>query len=96
MRASRRFVEVGLEVSVCGEMASDPRAVLLLIGLGYRVLSIAPPRVARARWVVRQLDCEEAEAVAREAIAASTTPEIESLLDAGVSELVSDDLLPLI
>jgi len=73
----------GIEVSVCGEMASDPVSVWILLGLGYDVLSVAPPNLPLVRWLVRRLSladaarCAEAllaiprsEAIAREARAA--------------------------
>ncbi len=51
----------GIEVSVCGEMASDPVAVFVLLGLGYRVLSIAAPTLPLVRWVLRQVSRADAE-----------------------------------
>jgi phosphotransferase system enzyme I (PtsI) len=32
-----------INVSICGEMASDPEYIMLLLGLGYRTFSLAPP-----------------------------------------------------
>ncbi|MCL4866415.1 MAG: phosphoenolpyruvate--protein phosphotransferase, partial [Gemmatimonadales bacterium] len=55
--------ESGVPVSVCGEMASDPLMAVLLIGLGYRQLSVAPPTLLLLRWLVRQVPlaaCREA------------------------------------
>jgi phosphoenolpyruvate-protein phosphotransferase len=43
----------GIELSVCGEMAGDPEAALLLIGLGVRVLSMVPAKVATVRRAIR-------------------------------------------
>ncbi len=40
---------------VCGEMAGDPLAAMVLLSLGFRSLSVAPPRVARLRAMVRSL-----------------------------------------
>ena len=51
LRLIHRTVEVarahGLDVSVCGEMASEPLMAFALIGLGLRTLSVAP-RAVRA------------------------------------------------
>lgn len=42
-----------LPVSVCGEMAGDPMAALVLIGLGINSLSMSASSVPRIKWVVR-------------------------------------------
>jgi len=47
-------------VSVCGEMASDPVSVYLLVGLGYRVLSAASPSLPMVKWMVRQISARDA------------------------------------
>lgn len=98
VRLLKGIVDAGkganLEVSVCGEMASDPRAAILLLGLGYRVLSISPPRLPLVRWLIRQLDAGVAESVAAEAVEASTTGKVVSLLTEAMNGLVDVDLLP--
>jgi phosphotransferase system enzyme I (PtsI) len=60
----------GIPVGVCGEMASDPLLAVLLIGLGYRSLSVAPPTLLRLKWLLRRIPleaCREAAADALEA-----------------------------
>ena len=47
-------------VSVCGEAASDPVAIALLLGLGVRELSVAPPLVAVTKAAVRMVDLRRA------------------------------------
>jgi phosphoenolpyruvate-protein phosphotransferase/dihydroxyacetone kinase phosphotransfer subunit len=56
-------------VAVCGEAAADPLAAELLVGLGVRELSTAPPAVPGTKQAVRDLDAAEA---ARRAAAALT------------------------
>ena len=60
----------GLPVSVCGEMASEPLDALLLVGLGYRRLSVAPPALPTVKWLVRAVPALEAAAAAETALAA--------------------------
>ena len=60
----------GLPVSVCGEMASEPLDALLLMGLGYRRLSVAPPALPTVKWLVRAVPALEAAAAAETALAA--------------------------
>ena len=64
--ASRR----GIPVSICGEMATNPLAVPLLIGLGISELSGAPSAVPVVKEIVRALDAGAADADARRALAA--------------------------
>ncbi len=63
-------VAAGISVSVCGEMASDPLAVVLLLGLGYRTLSVAPPSLPLLKWVVRTIPVEAAARAAAVALLA--------------------------
>lgn len=53
VEAGRR---AGLPVSICGEMAGDPRLSPLLVGLGVRELSMASSRLAPVKDRLRQLD----------------------------------------
>lgn len=57
----------GRRVAVCGEMAADPRALVALLGLGIREVSMAPAAIARARQVVAHVSAREARAVVRQA-----------------------------
>jgi len=62
----------GHELSVCGEMASDPLMAFALIGLGLRVLSVAPRSVALVKRVIRSVTAEAAVQAALEALEAPT------------------------
>ncbi|MBI4421695.1 MAG: phosphoenolpyruvate--protein phosphotransferase [Gemmatimonadetes bacterium] len=78
----------GKPASVCGEMASEPLAAFLLLGLGYRTLSVAPPALPLLRWGVRQIDRRAATLAAQEALAAATTTEVTAILEAALSQHV--------
>jgi phosphoenolpyruvate-protein phosphotransferase (PTS system enzyme I) len=52
--------EHGVFVSVCGEMASDPLAAVVLIGLGIHDLSVAPSCVSYIKRTIRDLYYEVA------------------------------------
>jgi phosphotransferase system enzyme I (PtsP) len=53
---AQRCRAAGKPLGVCGEMAGDPLAAMVLLALGIRSLSVAPPRVPRLRAMVRSLD----------------------------------------
>jgi phosphocarrier protein FPr len=59
----------GRMVGVCGEIAGDPVAVPILVGLGVRELSAAPPAVPRVKRAVRETDLGSARSLADQALA---------------------------
>ncbi len=61
-------------------MASDPLAVLLLLGLGFTRLSVAPPALPMVKWVVRQLPLAAAQQAAAAAADATTTAAVHDVL----------------
>jgi phosphotransferase system enzyme I (PtsP) len=77
--SARAAVHAGIPVSVCGEMASNPLAVPLLVGLGIGELSGTPRSVPIVKEIVRALDSAEAASDARRALAAGTVGAVESI-----------------
>jgi phosphotransferase system enzyme I (PtsI) len=72
----------GVEVGLCGEMASEPLMVPLLIGLGLRQLSINPQAVPVIRALVRQLSYRESVHMARQTLQMAAAREVrEHLLE---------------
>ena len=47
--------EEGTPVSICGEMAGDPRSALLLVAMGYETLSMSATSLLRVKWVIRKV-----------------------------------------
>jgi phosphotransferase system enzyme I (PtsI) len=72
----RACASADIEVSVCGGMASDPLSAFLLVGLGYRVLSVAAPNLPLIRWLVRRLRAEDAVACAQGGLEARSADEV--------------------
>jgi phosphoenolpyruvate-protein phosphotransferase/dihydroxyacetone kinase phosphotransfer subunit len=62
----------GCWVGVCGEMAGDPAAAVLLAGLGVSELSMAPRLIPEVKRALRGLDRERAEAAAELALHATS------------------------
>jgi phosphotransferase system enzyme I (PtsI) len=67
-------------VSVCGEMAGEPDAALLLLGCGLRSFSVSPYRLPVIRRLFANVRTEDARAVAEEALGLRTIAEIRALL----------------
>ena len=85
LRAGR---QAGIEVSVCGGMASDPFGAFCLLGLGYRVLSVAAPSLPLVRWLVRKVNAADAARVAATTLAATTADEALALVQQGLGAMV--------
>jgi phosphotransferase system enzyme I (PtsI) len=69
-----------IPVSLCGEMASDPALVGLLIGLGLTEFSMTPAAIPIIRQVVQELSAAEARRLASHALRLPTAAEIEQFL----------------
>jgi phosphotransferase system enzyme I (PtsI) len=84
LRLVKRTVDVGraagLEVAVCGEMASQPVMVFALIGLGVRQLSVAPRAVPLVKHIIRGISVQLAAEAAAAAIAADNAAGAERQL----------------
>ncbi len=70
-----------IPVSVCGEMAGDPRYTALLLGLGVRELSMAAPSLSRVKQRVRQIDITAASMRAEIIMSQADSGRIAALLD---------------
>jgi phosphotransferase system enzyme I (PtsI) len=93
LRMLHRICDAGVQArkpaSICGEMASEPLAAYLLLGLGYRSLSVSPPALPLIRWLVRQIDLSSAARAAQAALAASTTDEATQIVESSLAEHVN-------
>jgi len=69
-----------IPVSLCGEMASDPALVGLLIGLGLTEFSMTPGAIPIVRQVVQELSLAEARRLAGHVLRLATAAEIEQYL----------------
>ncbi len=76
VRAARR---AGIGVSLCGEMASNPLAVPILVGLGLGELSGVASAVPLVKEIVRSLDSADAASDARRALECATVSEVRSI-----------------
>jgi phosphoenolpyruvate-protein phosphotransferase (PTS system enzyme I) len=84
--AGARF---GVPVELCGEMAADPLAVPVLIGLGLTEFSMHPPALPVVRSLVRAVTFREARRIAQKALALATAKEVEEYLLEQLSGLLS-------
>ncbi len=80
-------------VSVCGAMASDPIAAVLLVGLGVRELSMEAAAIPTVREALRRVTLHEAEALAALAVDADTAEDVERALAERLAPRLVDILI---
>lgn len=72
--------EAGIAVSICGEMAGDPLAIALFVGMGLDSLSMNPISIPRVKRVLRSLTSERSKKLLEQVLGMTTTEEIEKFL----------------
>jgi len=77
----RAAVREAIPVSLCGEMASDPLLLRLLIGCGLTEFSMTPGALSVARRVVRETNVGQMARLAARVLTLGTVEEIEQLLN---------------
>lgn len=76
----------GVEVSICGEMASDPLAVILLIAMGFDTLSMNSASLPRVKWVIRNFAIANARKILAEVLEFEHPAEIRFHLQKALEE----------
>ncbi|WP_213875318.1 phosphoenolpyruvate--protein phosphotransferase [Pseudomonas sp. dw_358] len=71
----------GKWVGVCGELAGDPAAVPLLVGLGVDELSVSARSIAEVKAEIRDLTLTQAQALAQTALGLGTAKEVRALTE---------------
>ncbi|SIT12288.1 phosphoenolpyruvate--protein phosphotransferase [Alicyclobacillus vulcanalis] len=71
----------GKWVGMCGELAGDPRATAILLGLGLDEFSMSAGSILRVRDVVRKTRYEDAKSLARRALEADTEADVLKLVE---------------
>jgi phosphotransferase system enzyme I (PtsI) len=72
---------LGVPVSVCGEMAGDPKLARLLLGLGLRQFSMHPAQLLAVKYEVLRSDASACEALAKKILSAGEPDRIRVLVD---------------
>ncbi|HKK04413.1 MAG TPA: phosphoenolpyruvate--protein phosphotransferase, partial [Gammaproteobacteria bacterium] len=90
LRALLQVVEAahryGKPVSVCGEMAGDPVAALLLLGMGMDSLSMSVSGLPRVKWVIRNFSSKRARQLLDEVLEMEDVKAIRQHLNAALEQ----------
>jgi phosphotransferase system enzyme I (PtsI) len=80
----------GIDVSICGEMCSEPSYAILLLGLGLRSFSVSPISIPTVKRVIRKVNMRDAADVARTCLRYESAEETRLFLQSRVKNLLPD------
>ncbi|MFZ7119710.1 MAG: phosphoenolpyruvate--protein phosphotransferase [Eubacteriaceae bacterium] len=72
---------------MCGEMAGEPLATLILLGLGLDEFSMSASSIPQIKKIIRSVTKEEAEKIASKALELSTAEEVKEMVELELKEL---------
>ncbi len=80
-------------VGICGELAGTPQGAVLLMAMGYHVLSMNAANLPKVKWIVRNIKLSDARRMLARVLRMDTAEEIEDfmmrqLIDAGLGRVV--------
>ena len=80
----------GVDVSVCGEMSSNPLCALLLVGFGVRTLSAPPSALPLVKQAVRSVTITDCQAMADRSMSFGTAREVDAYLQGRFAQLLPE------
>ncbi|KTC64833.1 phosphoenolpyruvate-protein phosphotransferase PtsP [Legionella adelaidensis] len=91
LRTLMKIVEgghaAGIEVSICGEIASDPLAVILLLAMGFDTLSMNSFSLPRIKWVIRNLSMANARKILADVLEMEHSGEVRLYLQKAIEDV---------
>lgn len=78
---SRTFIDAGKPISLCGELAGNPIASVVLVGMGMRKLSMNPDAIPRVKKLLCSISVEQAQQAACQVCALGTEQEVRDYLE---------------
>jgi phosphotransferase system enzyme I (PtsP) len=87
----------GKPVGICGELAGNPSAAILLMAMGMDVLSMNSPNLPKVKWVLRSIELADARDLLERALAMDSAEEVAdfmrtALVQRGLGRVVRPDL----
>ena len=76
----------GASVGICGELAGDPAAAVLLMAMGYDVLSMNATNLPKVKKVIRNITLEQAEELLDEVMSQEDTESVMRCLERGLEK----------
>ncbi len=82
-----------IPTSICGEMSNNPAMALLLVGMGIRILSVAPSAIPILKKAIRSVTLGQCQAIAWRAMQLGTAREVDAFLQNQLAGLVPEMVL---
>jgi len=79
-----------IDIGVCGEMASEPEYIMLLLGMGIRDISIAPPMIPEIKQIIRSVTIQDCNSVARKILTMNSERQISNYLRNAAREILPE------
>ena len=79
--------KAGKPVTLCGEMAGRPRAVVLLLGMGLRSFSMSPAFIPTIKELLTHISIAQTEKILQKALKLKTTLQVIRFMEEQVAEL---------
>jgi phosphotransferase system enzyme I (PtsI) len=79
--------KAGKPLTLCGEMAGQPRAFVLLLGMGLRSFSMSPAFIPSIKDLAAHLTAKDAEAIFKRALRFATTASVKRYMSAQLQRL---------
>lgn len=76
----------GIKVSICGELAGDPGAAILLMAMGFDMLSMSATNLPKVKSVIRGISFEVAQALLNEVMSMRNAEQIRERVDQALDE----------
>ncbi|SBV94762.1 Phosphoenolpyruvate-protein phosphotransferase [uncultured delta proteobacterium] len=84
--------QTGISISVCGEMASDPYCLAILLGMGINDFSMAPQAIPGIKHILRNIDMEECRGLLNQVIGAATVEGVNRIARQTLSQRFAEEL----
>ena len=82
--------KAGIWVGLCGELAAEPLAAPILLGLGLDEISLNPQAIPTLKQAISQLTVAEAEAIAKAALKLDSAARVRAMVSASITRKVND------
>ena len=83
----------GKHVSICGEMAGDPAAIILLLAMGFDSLCMSPSSISRMKWIIRHFTYKKATKLLQEVLMMESAVIIRTHMESALERAGLGDLI---